>query len=496
MKKKIVFVLFAFFALVSCRKEDTNIAPLKADFTVDKTEIAAGDTVVFSDLSSGMPSRLQWSFEGASVDTSILSSPQVIYELPGTYKVSLRIARGEQSDELLRENYITVGYGTLQPDFSTANSIVYINEEIKFTDLTKGVATDWSWHFKSETAEIESSEQHPNISFANPGIYTVSLTASNPAHSSFSEKVNYLTVLDPLDLVADFTVEQATVPTGRSVQFSDASIGLAEAWHWEFDGASVATSAEKNPSVSYAQPGKYRVKLTVSNPFTDKIIEKEAAITVLQHENLALLVPFDGGLTDVSANNLPINVEGVAPTFASANRLGVVGYTARFAGAGGLVIPDHDALNFGSGNFSVSLWVRTSSSSRMMLWQESGRNGGGDNQAWLRLGDNTSDRKMRFATEDATGGFILNSERSVADGAWHHVVCVREGTRSLLYVDGVLARDGTTNSVKIVSNAGHFKIALQESTSGFSNYFTGELDDLAIYSKALTAAEVRAMFDL
>ncbi|KGE13939.1 LamG-like jellyroll fold domain-containing protein [Sphingobacterium deserti] len=496
MMKKIIVILFALFALISCQKEDANIAPLKADFTVDKTEIAAGDTVVFSDISQGMPSRLHWLFEGASVDTSILSSPQVIYELPGTYRVSLRISRAGQSDELLRENYITVGYGPLQADFSTVNTVVYINEEIPFSDLTKGVATGWSWRFKSETTEVESTDQNPNVTFHTAGVYTVSLTSSNPEYSSTSEKVNYFTVLDPLDLVADFAVQHATVPTGRSVQFTDASIGLAEAWQWEFEGASVATSDEKNPSVSYAQPGKYRVKLTVSNPFTSKVIEKETAITVLQAENLALLVPFDQGLADVSANNLPIDVQGSAPTFTSGNRFGVIGHTASFGGAGGLVIPDHAALNFGSGNFSVSLWVKTSSSNRMMLWQESGRNGAGDNQTWLRLGDNTSDRKIRFAAEDATGGFILNSERSVANGAWQHVVCVREGTRSLLYVNGVLAREGTTNSVKVVSNAGQFKIALQESATGFNNYFTGELDDLAVYRKALSAAEVRALFEL
>ncbi|PRD48569.1 LamG-like jellyroll fold domain-containing protein [Sphingobacterium haloxyli] len=492
--KVVVLSLFC-VSMLSCSKNETDLGPLQADFTVDKQEIAAGDSVMFSDRSQGMPSRLQWIFEGGSPDTSILANPVIVYELPGTYKVTLVTTRGNVSHEVVREDYITVGYGPLTADFATANTVVYIQEEITFENLTKGVATSWEWVFKSADHEVKYTDSDPKVVFENPGVYDVTLTVSNPEYSDITEKIGYLTVLDPRDLNADFDVAYSTVPTGYDVRFFDASIGLAESWQWEFEGASSSTSNEKEPIVRYAQPGIYGVKLTVSNEYTSKTVVKERAIRVVDNSDLALLIPFDRNVTDLSANALSPQVQGVAPSFNGVDRSGAGGKVATFGGAGGLVIPDHDALNFSSQNYTVSVWVRSSNTSRMMVWQESGKNGSGDNQTWLRLGDNTTDRKMRFATEDATGGFILNSDRSTTDGKWNHVVCVRNGNRSIIYVNGMLVREGTTNTVKVVSNAGPFKIALQEMVAGFDNYFRGDLDDLIIYKKALSETEVKTLFE-
>ncbi|WP_181151304.1 LamG-like jellyroll fold domain-containing protein [Sphingobacterium gobiense] len=495
MKTILSVVMLPLLIVVSCSKNDTGLGPLQADFTVNKNEIAAGDTVMFTDLSQGMPSRLQWIFEGASPDTSILANPIVVYELPGTYKVTLLATRGNASHQVVREDYITVGYGPLTADFATTNTTIYIQEEITFENLTKGVATSWEWVFKSENDEIKYTGNEPKVIFENPGIYDVTLTVSNPGYSDSREKVGYLTVLDPRDLKADFDAEYNTIPTEYEVRFFDTSIGLAESWQWEFEGASSSVSNEKEPIVHYAKPGIYQVKLTVSNEYTSKTIVKEKAVRVVDNGNLVLLIPFDNKLTDLSVHTLSPQVQGDAPLFHGADRSGAVGKVATFGGTGGLIIPDHEALNFLSQDYSISVWMRSSNTSRMMVWQESGKNGSGDNQTWLRLGDNTTDRKMRFAVEDATGGFILNSDRSVTDGRWNHVVCVRNGNRSLLYVNGALVREGTTNNTKVVSNAAPFKIALQELVSGFDNYFRGDLDDLIIYKKALNETEVKSLFE-
>lgn len=495
MKTILNVFMLSLLTIVSCGKKDTDMEPLQADFKVDRNEIAAGDTVMFTDLSQGMPSRLKWIFEGASPDTSILANPAVVYELPGTYKVSLLASRGSASDQVIREEYIKVGYGPLTADFATANTTVYMQEEVVFENLTKGVATSWEWVFKSENDELKYSGSEPKLVFENPGVYNVTLTASNPEYNNSKEKVAYLTVLDPSDLKADFDSEYTTIPTEYEVSFFDTSIGLAENWQWEFEGASPSVSDEKEPIVSYTKPGIYRVKLTVSNEYKTTSVIKDKAVRVVDNKDLALLMPFDNSLIDLSVNALSPQVQGDAPRFNGSDRSGTAAKVATFSGAGGVIIPDHDALNFLNQNYTISVWVKSTNTSRMMVWQESGKNGTGDNQTWLRLGDNTTDRKMRFNTEDATGGFILNSERSVTDGMWNHVVCVRQGNKSSLYVNGVLAKEGTTNSVKVVSNVAPFKIALQEAVSGFENYFKGDLDDLIIYKKALNETEVKSLFE-
>jgi hypothetical protein len=56
------------------------------------------------------------------------------------------------------------------------------------------------------------------------------------------------------------------VIAGTNVSFNDASAGIRPAeWYWEFEGGVPATSTEKNPTVSFPRPGKYSVKLTISN---------------------------------------------------------------------------------------------------------------------------------------------------------------------------------------------------------------------------------------
>ena len=53
---------------------------------------------------------------------------------------------------------------------------------------------------------------------------------------------------------------------GNSIKFSDVSVGLRPtAWLWEFEGGVPATSSEQHPVIVYPHPGKYNVKLTITN---------------------------------------------------------------------------------------------------------------------------------------------------------------------------------------------------------------------------------------
>jgi len=61
-------------------------------------------------------------------------------------------------------------------------------------------------------------------------------------------------------------VERKVICTNESVQFFDISEeGDPTSWSWSFPGGTPATSNAENPTVTYAQPGKYSVTLSVSN---------------------------------------------------------------------------------------------------------------------------------------------------------------------------------------------------------------------------------------
>ena len=84
-----------------------------------------------------------------------------------------------------------------------------------------------------------------------------------------------------------------------------------------------------------------------------------------------------------------------------------------------------------------------------------------------------------------------NGTRVVADGQWHHVVAVLNGTTCSLYVDGVF--DVTAPFTRLVPYADG-KTALGSDTAT-SSRLNGSLDEVAIYPLALTPAQIAAHYE-
>jgi hypothetical protein len=84
------------------------------------------------------------------------------------------------------------------------------------------------------------------------------------------------------------------------------------------------------------------------------------------------------------------------------------------------------------------------------------------------------------------------STGSFNDGSWHHVAFTRERTSGImrLYVDGALEGQATGPTIALNGPANiHFgKI------QGGTNYFAGEIDDVAVYSTAVPAGTILAHY--
>ncbi|MBP7496775.1 MAG: S8 family serine peptidase [Bacteroidales bacterium] len=86
--------------------------PLKADFKADNTSVPPGGSVNFTDLSIGDPESWEWTFEGGSPASSTLQNPgNIVYNLPGNYKVSLTVKNPKTSNSISKDSYITVKEG-------------------------------------------------------------------------------------------------------------------------------------------------------------------------------------------------------------------------------------------------------------------------------------------------------------------------------------------------------------------------------------------------
>ena len=84
----------------------------------------------------------------------------------------------------------------------------------------------------------------------------------------------------------------------------------------------------------------------------------------------------------------------------------------------------------------------------------------------------------------------------IADGEWHHVALVRDGTNNTIYVDG--ANPGTAISPNPVqlSNDAPMRAGMSACTYvDGTNPYEGDLDELMIFDQALTPPQINDLID-
>lgn len=85
-----------------------NVVPVVANFDADTVTPVEGDSVQFTDISTGDPTNFLWSITGATPDTSVLQNPLVVYNTAGTYTVALTASKTGSTDTETKVNFITV----------------------------------------------------------------------------------------------------------------------------------------------------------------------------------------------------------------------------------------------------------------------------------------------------------------------------------------------------------------------------------------------------
>jgi len=101
-----------------------------------------------------------------------------------------------------------------------------------------------------------------------------------------------------------------------------------------------------------------------------------------------------------------------------------------------------------------------------------------------------SSNKYRLWIGDGTGDLAksaVSSDVQYTDTEWHHVAGVREGQANALYIDGV--RQAASTNTGFAASPEWFHIGRQYSHLD-DRYFAGTIDDVRIYNKALTEAEL------
>lgn len=176
--------------------------PPTANFTANYTTIFAGDSINFIDYSSGNPYNWHWEFEGAETENSIIQNPtDIVYSEAGMFTVSLTVTNNFGSDVLTREEYI---YVMSEEDTCVHAPVVYFSADrrlipaggsVGFLDQSLHNPTTYSWTFPGGTP-YTSEEGSPTqrVRYNNPGIYPVTMSASNECGGDMLTKDQYIYV--------------------------------------------------------------------------------------------------------------------------------------------------------------------------------------------------------------------------------------------------------------------------------------------------------------
>lgn len=157
--------------------------PPEADFEFQVN----GLNVVFVDRSKNKPTAWSWDFgECAGAQCrSTEQNPSYTYQKPGRYTVILTATNAAGSSRATKLVTVASAAPPVAGFCYKRNKLVVI-----FTDTSTQSPTSWQWDFGdcATNEACRSTAQHPGHTYAEPGTYAVTLTATNAAGQSTNSK--------------------------------------------------------------------------------------------------------------------------------------------------------------------------------------------------------------------------------------------------------------------------------------------------------------------
>jgi hypothetical protein len=159
-------------------------------------------------------------------------------------------------------------------------------------------------------------------------------------------------------------------------------------------------------------------------------------------------------------------------------------HSATFDGVGEWVDTKNEFLN-GLGAFSLEYWVSTADRANQAARE--GIVGQNDAVEYGFIDANT----IQIWTP---GGGSLNATDSFPDNEWHHIATIASGTDIRNYFDGVLVGTGGTATTSYGASIYNVHIGGGGVFDPTGNYFNGNIDEVAIFNKAIPADRIAAHY--
>lgn len=263
--------------------------------------------------------------------------------------------------------------------------------------------------------------------------------------------------------------------------------------------------------------------LTANTAYTYRVYAYNSAGNSLQYSNEVTIItqdpppswltygligywPLNGNANDASGNGNNGMAIGAS---LSTDRYGNSNMSYSFDGASFIQIPNDSILNFGITDYSLSTWVMKIGNDQyqsIISKRSFSISGSASYSAGWTLNFLQNYPRFQSGYGSINGNWITNGDinygsalsNPISNNNWHHLVAVFNPSNVALrlYIDGLLVETKTTSGNLInVDNTSDlfFGVCEPGRTLGVSDgaeFFTGKLDDIRIYNRALSATEV------
>jgi hypothetical protein len=147
-------------------------------------------------------------------------------------------------------------------------------------------------------------------------------------------------------------------------------------------------------------------------------------------------------------------------------------------------------------NFTFSCWIKTASNGAYVAYYGNTNILCSHQASYTRSLAQTDGKIMLVGYgQQFTGGVDadrIGGNIVISDNKWHQVVWT--GTSAgitKVYIDAVLDINGTFNN----TNTGTTATKIGRNSDGATQYWVGKIDELAIFNRCLSAAEIKAMYN-
>lgn len=203
-----------------------------------------------------------------------------------------------------------------------------------------------------------------------------------------------------------------------------------------------------------------------------------------------------GTLTDSSGNGISF-AESIGYGSASASAAGIVGQGREIPSGAGVKLAGGagaSAFQVGTGEFTVSLWIKFSS----VYYPYVASRGGGGSWTWAIMA--ASMNTVAFAvSSDGTGLDVATTGGpTLSPGVWYHLVAyVDRATGKIgLIVNNAAPIEATAPaSVGSVANWSWYDTKLSDDNSGVGAPVSGIYDEFGYWTRKLTADEITALYN-